>query len=62
MINDQQYTICWYIDDNKASHIDEQVLEELLEMIRKHFSDIKITRGWKHVFSCMHIEITPVKK
>ena len=57
----KQCTICWYVDDNKASHVDKKVIYGILGMIKEHFGDIKVTRGSKHVFLGMNIEITPEK-
>ena len=45
MIDGRKCTICWYVDDNKASDVDEKVLEELLETIEKHVGDLKSQEG-----------------
>ena len=57
-INVKQCTIAWYVDDNKASHVDSRVIDELLGAIKKHFGEIKITRGKKHTFLGMNIQLT----
>ena len=41
--------------DNKASHEDPAVLYNLIETIRQHFGEIKVTRGNKHMFLGMNI-------
>ena len=48
IINGHQCTICWYVDDNKISHIDSNVVTEILQEIEKHFGDLKTTRGDTH--------------
>ena len=42
--------MCWYVDDNNASHVNEKVIYELMDAVKKHFGEIKITRGKKHTF------------
>ena len=44
-INGKQCTVAWYVDDNKASHVDSRVIDDLLGTIKTHFVEIKITRG-----------------
>ena len=50
VIDGKQCTIVWYVDDNKISHTDENVLTNILEKMKGHFGDIKIYRGNSHVF------------
>ena len=57
MINDKQCTIVWYVDDNKLSHMDQKVLDDILEKMKVHFGDLTITKGRKHAFLGMNIEI-----
>ena len=49
-IDGKQCTIEWYVDDNKISHVNENVVSDILEEMRGHFGDIKIYRGKSHVF------------
>jgi Reverse transcriptase (RNA-dependent DNA polymerase) len=49
-INGAQCTILWYVDDNKISHIDPQVVTEVVEKIEERFGKMTVTRGRKHVF------------
>ena len=53
--NGKQCTIGWYVEDNKLSHTDGNVVDEVLDMIRKTFGDIEVTRGKSHVFLGMKI-------
>ena len=45
VINGSQCTIVWYVDDNKISNKDKDVVTKEMEMISKHFGDLSITRG-----------------
>ena len=49
-IEGKQCTIAWYVDDNKISHVNANVVTNILEKMREHFGDIKIYRGNSHVF------------
>ena len=31
-------TIAWYVDDNKISHVDEEVSQKVIKTISEHFS------------------------
>ena len=57
IINGQQCTIIWYVDDNKISHDDPEVVTEIIDLMKKHFGDLTITRGNKHRFLGMNITI-----
>ena len=48
----------WYVDDNKASHVDSKVIYNLLEIIKIHFGEITIIKGKKHTFLGMNIKMT----
>jgi hypothetical protein len=61
-INGKQCTICWYVDDNKVSHVEYDVVTEILESIEKKFGKMSITRGKKHSFIGMDIDILENKK
>ena len=57
-ISGKQCTIVWYVDNNKVSHVDAQVVTNILDMIKQHFGDITIYQGNKHIFLGIGIEIT----
>ena len=61
-INGKQCTVAWYIDNNKASHVDSRFIDDLLDTIKTHFGEIKITKGKKNTFLVMNIQITEDKK
>jgi hypothetical protein len=50
VINGKQCTIVFYVDDNKLSHVDPNVVTEILDKISEHFGDLVITRGKTHDF------------
>ena len=60
-INGKQCTIVWYVDDNKISHEDPEVVTKVIELMKKHFGNLTITRGNKHRFLGMNITISPRK-
>ena len=37
MINGKQYTIVWYVDDVKVSHVDETVVSDIIKYMQKEF-------------------------
>ena len=40
MVNGEQLTICWHVDDLKSSHIDPQVNNEFLQWIKDMFRQL----------------------
>jgi Reverse transcriptase (RNA-dependent DNA polymerase) len=50
MINGSQCTVAWYVDDNKISHKDPQVVSDIIQKIEERFGKMTVTRGHKHVF------------
>ena len=57
IINGRQCTICWYVDDNKISHADENVVTEVLNEVEKHFGTLVTSRGNKHDLLGMKLEL-----
>ena len=55
MVNGEQLTICWHVDNLKSSHIDPKVDDKFLQWIKDTFrqlGDIKTTQDplqWKHM-------------
>ena len=58
IIEGKQCTIVWYVNDNKASHVNRKVIDRLISNTKVHFGDIVITRGKKHSFLGMKTEST----
>ena len=57
VINGEQCTIVWYVDNNKVPHKDIKVLDDGIELMKTHFGDLTVTRGNKHRFLGMNITI-----
>ena len=62
IIEGKQYTIVWFVDDNKAYHVKPKIIDELISDLKLNFGDLVITRGKKHSFLGMNIETTKEKK
>ena len=57
MINGKQCTILFFVDDNKISHADPQVVTDIIKELSRHFGDLAVSRGSKYDFLGMDIEI-----
>ena len=55
VIDGNQCTIAWHVDDNKISHVDPGVVSSVIKQIEKKFGKMRVTRGNKHVFLGMNI-------
>ena len=44
VINGKKYTVICYVDDSKVLHIDEEVVTEFIELMKKHFGELTVTR------------------
>ena len=62
IINGKQCTIAWYVDDNKISHVDENVVTKVIDMVKGYFGDLVLTRGKAHTFLGIKFKITDDKK
>jgi hypothetical protein len=62
MINGKQCTIAWYVDDNKISHVDKDVVTKILDDVKDHFGELVLSRGDKHTLLGMHITMNREKK
>ncbi len=50
IINGKQCTIAWYVDDMKISHVDANVVSQIIEQIEERFGKMTVTRGREHTF------------
>ena len=57
VIDGHQCTVAWYVDDNKISHQDPNVVTNILNMIESKFGKLTITRGKEHVYLGMKISL-----
>ena len=48
IIYGNKFTIVWYVDDNKLSHVNPNVGTDILEEIKKHFVYLVILRCDTH--------------
>ena len=44
-IEGTQFTIAWYVDDNKLSHKIPAVISNMINKVKKHFGGLSIVRG-----------------
>ena len=57
-IKGKQCTTCWYVDDMQISHVDYQVVNDIISKIEDDFGKMIVTRGKAHKF----VGITYVSK
>ena len=62
VIDGQQCTIAWYVDDNKLSHVNPRVVNYVLGFFKKHFGELTVTRGQKHKLLGINIHIRKERK
>ena len=60
-IKGSQCTIGFWVDDNKISHKDPNVVTEVIEELEKHFGKMKVSRGREHTFLGMKIKFNENK-
>ena len=62
IINDEQCTNAWHVNDCLTSHVEQKVLDELRRTVIKHFGDMKINTEPTHDFLGMNTTITKDSK
>ena len=53
MVNGQQLTVCWHVDDLKISHVSQEVVDSFIEWIKKEFGKVgtvKVCKGDIHPY------------
>ncbi|KAG7374846.1 reverse transcriptase RNA-dependent DNA polymerase [Nitzschia inconspicua] len=61
IINGKQFTIAWYVDDLKLSHVDPEVVEEIFAKLQEEFgkeAPLSVTRGKVHNYLGMRIDFS----
>ena len=53
-INGKQCTLVWYVDNNKASHVNLKVIDNILEIIRKNWINNNNKRKETHLSRYEH--------
>ena len=59
MVNSEQLTVCWHVDDLKSSHINPKVNDKFLQWIKDTFrqlGEVKMTRGLLHNYLGMTLD------
>ena len=57
MIEGSQCTAGWYVDDNKVSHVNDEVNSMVAQAIEKKFGKLARTTGDKHTFLGMDVKM-----
>jgi len=55
VINGTQFTICWYIDNLKLSHTNEEIVKEIISEIEERYGKMTVMYGIKHTYLGMDI-------
>ena len=55
MIEGTQCTIGWYVDGNKLSHRNLEVISDIINKPKKHFGELSVVRGNKHILLGINI-------
>ncbi len=66
MINGKQMTICWHVDDLKASHVYKKVMDRMIKYLRQEYESIfedgsgamVVSRGKIHKYLGMTLDFT----
>jgi hypothetical protein len=61
MINGKQCTILWHVDDLKISHVDAEVVTNVIAMLSSEFgkeAPLTVTRGAIHEYPGMTLDFT----
>ena len=62
LVNSKQCTLVWYVDNNKVSHMEAKVVQDLIRYLKNQFGELVLTRGKKHIFWGMNKNVTEEKK
>ena len=57
IIANKQFTVCWYVDDLKLSHSDENEVTKMIDILESKFGKMNVVRGDKHTYLGMNFEI-----
>ena len=49
-INGNQCTVAWYVNDNNISHVEQEVVEDIVAKMGKCFPGLTIITGTEHTF------------
>ena len=54
-INGKQCTIAGYVDDNKVSHVEQDVIYDVINKVEERFQGLTVTKGNMHTFFVMKV-------
>ena len=49
-INGKQCNVAWYVDDNNISHVEQEVVDDIVTKIGKRSPGLTISTGTEHTF------------
>ena len=49
MVNSNKFTLAWYVDDNKLSHVVTKVVDEILKILKRKLGGYTIQQGKKFI-------------
>ena len=58
-IDGTQFTICWFVDDLKLSHVNEKVVDKMIKTIEAQFGVMTVQGGNRHTYVGMNLEFLP---
>ena len=56
-VNGKQCTIIWYVDDLKISHVEKEVVMDVVTRLQEKFGDLKVQTGPKYSFLGIDYEV-----
>ena len=56
MLEGEQCTVCWYVDDTKISHKKSEIVDWVIGKLEENFGKMTVKRGKKHTFVGIDIE------
>ena len=62
VINRKQCILARYVDENKLSHVEKKVVDEILEILKRDLGYLNIQQGKKFAILGINIMITNNKK
>ena len=57
IVNGQQCTLVWYVNDKKVSQMEAKVVEGLIKYLKNYYGELVVTRVKKHKFWDVNINI-----
>ena len=62
LVNGKQLKVTWHVDDLKASHVQEEVIDNFIKWLEAKYGDdeykVKVVKGKKHDYLGMIIDYT----